>query len=87
MLHRFTNFSGIDTSVPDDVALEDYYFPYGYRTGSWAREALTWAKWNGILYHGWFGECLDPTASVSRARTATILHIYLERILNHWFWD
>jgi len=78
MLYRFANFSGVGASAPDYADLDS--IPYGYRTGSWARDAFTWAMWRGIMSSELIVDRLDPTANVSRAQSAGILFHYLEYV-------
>jgi len=86
MLHRFANFSGIDTSVPDDWNLSDFppeWFPYANYVGAWAEEAFTWTLLGGIFQGLPQGPlAVYPPGLSSRADAAAILAIYV-RIIDY----
>jgi len=73
LLHRFANFTDVDTDVPEEFALA---FPDANNVGSWAQDALTWAVYEGLITGT--GQLLAPTGTATRAQAATILMRYVQ---------
>jgi len=72
-LHRFARFTGVDIEIHADSTLT---FPDADSVGSWAKEALTWAVYAGLITGT--GQGLEPTGTATRAQAATILMRYVQ---------
>ena len=65
LLLRYAEFSGEDTFVPAGVS------PHG-QTSPWAREAMQWGDYYGLIPQAIQGETANPAESITRAESATI---------------
>jgi len=73
LLHRFANFTDMETDVPEDFTLS---FPDADSVGSWAEDALIWAVYAELITGT--GQGLAPTGTATRAQAATMLMRYAQ---------
>ena len=73
LMYRFAEFRGQNTNVPGNFNLD---FPDVVNIGSWAREGITWAVYEGLITGT--GDSLAPRGTLTRAQAATILMRFVE---------
>jgi hypothetical protein len=72
MLHRYAQFRGFNTTIPGNQGILNH-FPDNWQVNHWAREAVSWAVWIGLIGGNDYGD-LQPRAATTRAEGAAILH-------------
>ncbi len=75
MLYRYAKLLDLDVSEKGDLTA----YVDGAAVDSWASEAMAWAVGAGLL-QGKGNNDLDPTASATRAETATIMSRFLSLV-------
>ncbi|MCL2828644.1 MAG: S-layer homology domain-containing protein [Oscillospiraceae bacterium] len=74
LVHRFANFTGADTGVPDGFTPQ---FPDAGTIGPWAEAAMAWAVYTGLITGTGEGLVL-PWETANRAEAAMILMRYMQ---------
>ncbi len=79
LLYRYAKFLGIDTSAREDLNR----FPDANKVANWAKDAVSWAVAEGLLYGTTVNGVphLDPNGSAIRCQVATFFMRFIEKLV------
>ena len=69
ILYRYADYMNLSTKGASNLTKFDDY----YKIGTWARDAMAWANYHGLI-NGVSYSRIDPKGNATRAQVAAILH-------------